>query len=552
MRHRLYFQLSYIMNFKKIIYPAISLPVLIFFLCFFTIFIPSEHAHAQNPGPVADTGPRADTNLGHDTSSTGAEYSQLKRIDQLYRSGKYRQAAELLEQRRDVGRITPNQLAFLALCYLQLEDLSAAKEALTISERLAPDGYLFLIAKGNLHMLKGEYALAQTMFEKAHTLYPQQSGPRAGIVQAEYAHALQHLQERDYEKAADLLVHAHSLQPDNSRIMSARIAALKHTSRKDELLNVYHRFIEINPHYPDAYAGLGTLLWEENQREKAFRYLEKAVELDSQDPMPFYILGRRASDKDNAQAARSLLKEAIGKAVYLYGRYQVEVAEQLKANKSHVSSAAASSSVTAAEQDASSSFSQNAAEAEAARIEKLRELSRSSEQPKQIILNSLELLTELYDNEKKLRSDLETLSRWYPNSMEIRAHLAEHYYEAGLIDTALQTWEELSEQFPFNSDVHVGIGRCYQALDNFSYALRAFRRALDLSPEDPQVYAELEHLLNQTGSHEEYLVLLKRRLLRDRYNIQLLQEAIHAARKEGEIKTAEKYQRRIDQIQKSQ
>lgn len=469
--------------------------------------------------------------------------TELEHIEQYYQAGEYRRAAEMLEQRRDSGHISPAGLSFLALCYLQMEDISAAEEALAISERLDPDGYLLFIAKGNLLMVKEEYTLAQEVFQRARELYPRQSAPQAGVVHALYAQALQQLKSNEYAKAADLLGRADGIQPGNREVMAARIAALKHTTRFDELKEVYRRFIELYPHYPDTYAGLGVVLWEQNNKSEALPYLQKAVELDSQDPRAFFLLGQRASRRGEKERARSLLREAIGKAVYLYSRYQMEVAGQIQSQKQTQKQSQDSA------KGSNGSGEQPRAEEEAERIERLRELSRSAEEPRKIIQDSLNLLPDLYDKDEELRHDLEQLSRWYPNSVEIRTHLAEYYFGADLLDAALKEWQDLTQKFPFNAEAHLGIGRCYMVLQRFDPALLSLRRALDLAPEEPEVYQYLEQLYEMNDNKKEYLDLLEHRLLRDRYNVQLLQAAARAARSQGRDALAEEYLQRVEDLQ---
>ncbi|MDZ7793656.1 MAG: hypothetical protein U5P10_08205 [Spirochaetia bacterium] len=123
--------------------------------------------------------------------------------------------------------------------------------------------------------------------------------------------------------------------------------------------------------------------------------------------MAFFLLGKKASRQGEKERARSLLREAIGKAVHLYSHYQMEAAGQLQSQKSSTGSEGPLSPEVSGEQ--------RSAEEEAERIERLRELSRSAEKPRQIIKDSLDLLPELYDNDDELQHDLEQLSRWYPN-----------------------------------------------------------------------------------------------------------------------------------------
>ncbi|MDZ7793655.1 MAG: tetratricopeptide repeat protein [Spirochaetia bacterium] len=134
-------------------------------------------------------------------------------------------------------------------------------------------------------------------------------------------------------------------------------------------------------------------------------------------------------------------------------------------------------------------------------------------------------------------------------SVEICSHLAEYYFGTDLIDAALKEWQDLAQKFPFNSDAHLGIGRSYMALQRFDRALLSLRRALDLAPEDPEVYKYLEQLYEMKNNKNEYLDLLEHRLLRDRYNPQLLQAAAGAARDQGRDELAEEYLQRAEDLQ---
>jgi tetratricopeptide (TPR) repeat protein len=155
--------------------------------------------------------------------------------------------------------------------------IEGAEAAAEFASRLDPEDYLVLVARGNLALYGEDYSNAERLFRRARSIFPARPEAKNGIAAALAGEALGMMREGEFASAAD------------------------------------------------DHGGLGSLLLERGQREEALRHLRRAVDLDTEDPRPFIILGKLAAGTDaRRREARSLLQEGRGKAVRLYGMYRAE------------------------------------------------------------------------------------------------------------------------------------------------------------------------------------------------------------------------------------
>ncbi len=446
--------------------------------------------------------------------------NELQLALSYYNRQEFDQAKQLLEPLRDTGRLDASGFALLALCQLNTQEIDAARQAITIARRLDPGNYLVRVAGGNLQLHLSEYRQAAALFEELYQEYPHHGETRQGYIQARVGLSLTAFRSSDYETALEEIERALSLQPDNPDLISYKISVLRHTDRREALEHAYRRYLELRPASADAHAGLGTLLKNRGEDAAAREHFLKAVRYDAADPQPFLFLGREAVAAGETGRARSLVQEAVGKAVLMFNKFRMQAAQEME---------------TGNREDPD-------------RLQRVKSLSEQSKRPKRLLEESLSALIGLYSDPENLLAELQRLAEWYASSTDVRTVLAEQLMAAGFIDRAEAEWEGLIEQYPYYTRAQLGLAECHRRQGQLTKAALAARRALDLEPEDRQVYRCLQTIYNQKGKPEVYLQVLEMQILKDKYNIILYEEAALAAEAVDKLQQAELYRQRAQTL----
>lgn len=450
--------------------------------------------------------------------------SDMQTALDLYNRGEFDQAKAVMESLRDRGRLEASGFALLGLTYINTGDLKAAAGAIELASRIDSQEYLVRFARAHLHLSKAEYTRAEQLFAELQAAYPHRSEVLSGLAGALAGQSLELIHNEEFEAAAALTERAVRLQPDNPRLLSHRIAVLRRTGRRTELEQAYRRFLDLQPGSGDAYAGLGVLLHEQGESEAARDYFAQAVYFDTVDPEPFLILGKHAAAEGKIENAQGLLQEAVGKAVQLFNMFRMQAARQLD--------------------------SQDAQDAQ--QLERIQSLSDQSKRPKRLLEESLAVLNSLYGDPEELLAVLHRLADWYSSSTDVQTVLAEQLMAAGYTAQAREQWRQLSERFPFYYRAHLGLAECYRREGAGTKAALAARRALDLAPEEPEVYRHLRAIYREQAKPEVYLQVLELRILKDKYNPLLYQKAAEAAEELGRSEKAELFRERLQVLREYQ
>lgn len=441
----------------------------------------------------------------------------------LYNRGEFEQAKSVMEALRDRGRLNAPGFALLGLVYINTGELGDAEGAIELAARIDPQEYLVRFARAHLHLSKAEYTRAEQLFSELRAAYPQRGEVLSGLAATLAGKSLDLIHNEEFEAAAELSARAVRLQPDNPRLLSHLIAVLRRTDRRTELEEAYRRLLELQPGSGDAYAGLGVLLHEQGEREAARAYLKQAVYFDTVDPEPFLILGKHAAEEGKIENAQGLLQEAVGKAVQLFNMFRMQAAREID---------------TQSAQDA-----QDAQDAQ--QLERIQSLSEQSKRPKRLLEESLAALNTLYSEPEELLAVLRRLADWYSSSTDVRTVLAEQLMAAGYTAQAREEWQQLSETYPFYYRAHLGLAECYRREGAETKAALSARKALDLAPDEPDVYDRLRAIYRQQGKPEVYLQVLELRILKDKYNPLLYRKAAAAAEELGRSEKAELFRERL-------
>ncbi len=449
-------------------------------------------------------------------SAVSLSAQELQQALAHYNRQEFEQAKLLLEPLRDKGSLQSSGFALLALCYLNTQEIEAARQAITLASRLDSEQYLVRVAAGNLHLHLAEYQQAETLFAELYSAYPQRGETLQGYVQAIVGQVLEAVRSGEYMSALEELERALELQPDNPDILFYKITVLRNTDRKEELEQSYRRYLALRPASADAHAGLGELLEKQGKSTLAREHFRKAVRFDSADPQPYLVLGSQAAAAGNITEARSLIEEAVGKAVQMFYSYRMQAAREMEASEGE----------------------------DPARLKRIKALSDQSERPKLLLEESLALLISLYSDTEKLLEELERLADWYSSSTDVRTVLAEQLMAAGYLDRAKAEWETLIAQYPYYHPAQLGLAECHRRKGRLTKAALAGRRALDLASEETAVYRALEKIYLQMGKPEVYLQVLEMQIMKEKYNILLYEEAARAAEAVDKSDDAELFRQR--------
>lgn len=451
-----------------------------------------------------------------------------------YRQGEWERAATVVEALVDRGRASPADLAFLGTCYLNAGEAERAEELIGAAAMLAPDSYPVLIARANLELSRGRYPQAEERFLEALERAPGRPAATEGAAQAAFRSGAKLLEEGEYEAAVAPLKRAAGRQPDNERILTALILALKQTGRREELMAAYDRYLELHPQSADALAGRGLLRYAAGDTRRALAELRRAVELDTGEPEAYLLLAEEAQARGDGKEARLLLHEAIGKAVQLYSLYRMQAARTMER----------------ARRADGGSAQMGDPEQMGARVKSLKAISEHAARPRRMLIRALALLPGVTPDRSTLLEDLRRLADWYPNTVELRSALAEELGKAGREAEAREMWMALSRDFAFSYVAHLGAARSWEREGRERKALISYRRALDLAPEEPEVYRRLAGFYRRRGEPEAYLELLEGRMVGDAYNPLLYEEAARAASELGRDAEAGRYRSRAEKLRR--
>ena len=443
----------------------------------------------------------------------------------LFNLGKYSEAAAVLERLLAKGQAEATDLAVLGLCYMNLDRPADAERVLTTAQVRGPSNSLVYIALGTLAFSRKDFELAFAHFGRASRLDPASPQAKNGMVASlvnrgvvlsqsgktsEARKAFQsaltvdpratqamrnlgiiELQEGATKRAAELFEQALSLSREDPQLLQLLITALESLQDQPRLLQAYTRLAKAQPANAQAAAGLAVLLERQGRQREAEQAFERAEELGTEEPYPYLHLARRSIARAEEEDAARLLRQAIGKAIQKTGRLQAQAARKVEEKRG-----------TLAPGD----------------LAQLEGLSRLVEEPRQILQESLLLLHSLVRDPQAFETDLLDLSSWYPQSVDLRVALGQFYQEQGRWGESLALWEKLLEKHPTINEAHIGLALSMERSGRLQDSTTAYLRALDLAPDDPEVYDGLERVYQSLHREEELLAKLLDRSFRDSRN----------------------------------
>ncbi|WP_319476170.1 tetratricopeptide repeat protein [Marispirochaeta aestuarii] len=415
---------------------------------------------------------------------------------ELYNQGRLYEAKEALEHAVQSHRAGVAEMAVLGMTYTRLGMYSKAEQILDEALARAPEDPRVLNALAMLEFSSGNYSAAFDWLDrtgKGGTNFPRSTQP---LVETLINRAVHLYQEGNFDQAAGALEEARKLDPINPRVIAMLIQLHRQEGPSEGLIELYRDFVKLEPENAQAHAELGVLLEETGQSTAAEASFLQAELYGTDEPYPYLYLALRAAQREvPLSELRTRLHLAIGKAVRRISSLRLQAA---------------------------GTFQQKKGELSAEELEALQKLTGRTEQPKQIVRDSLLLLRESYSRPSEYGQDLRRLTDWYPHSLELRSALGSFLEEQSRHEEALAHWREVISDFPTLAEAHAGMARSLNALDQNQAARVAYRRARDLDPENPGLYRGLYQLYAAEGRKQELLQLYADIYERERTNSTLI------------------------------
>jgi predicted Zn-dependent protease len=148
-------------------------------------------------------------------------YTSRIRGDALYRLGRYKEAARAYEEADALGDRDPWTLAQLARCRMRERDLDGARDAATRAVERDPTAAPGHVVLGDLAMRAGDLAEAETRFQRARELAPDDQYAYAQLIEARL------LQLPPEDRARELRVLLKSGGGRQNRFLNGVVARLR-------------------------------------------------------------------------------------------------------------------------------------------------------------------------------------------------------------------------------------------------------------------------------------------------------------------------------------
>ncbi|WP_052461173.1 tetratricopeptide repeat protein [Psychroserpens mesophilus] len=162
-----------------------------------------------------------------------AEYSNVKRINEIYYSGEYNKAKSELELHLLKYPKSSESWAYLGLINIELNDTIGAEKAYLKGLELDSKNDKAIIGLGVIQRMKGNYEKARNYYEKAIKLNPKNPDSYSSLLVLE-------IKNKNYQKAVELGEKAKELKLTDTRpgILGNLVVAYHLNNQSEERDNV--------------------------------------------------------------------------------------------------------------------------------------------------------------------------------------------------------------------------------------------------------------------------------------------------------------------------
>jgi tetratricopeptide (TPR) repeat protein len=239
-----------------------------------------------------------------DRGSKPAElYSLVARA--YLKAGRVKEAYDSLRTAIQTAPASEDHYVDLASICLDHQNFDLGLEIIDIGLRQRPDSSLLHLQRGALMAMRAELGTAETEFEAARRLAPDQSAPYAGL-------AMIWMQTGQADKAVDILRTETQRRSDHVLPYIFAVALMRagvDPAGPDaiEAVDALHASIRVNPRFAPSHSELGRLLLKRDDLDGAIRELENATALDGGNTVAMYNLAQAYRKKGDRARAGDLL-----------------------------------------------------------------------------------------------------------------------------------------------------------------------------------------------------------------------------------------------------
>ncbi|MEW5744623.1 MAG: response regulator [Nitrospirota bacterium] len=158
--------------------------------------------------------------------------------------------------------------------YESLGDIGSAIQYYEQAHAISPSNADRLIALSKLYYKTGDAGKAETMLQEAH------GDVRDDVSTSGHLLGELYLSKNESEKALEVLLKAHQMNPADTSIMQSLAEAYRKSGNPQEALAVYARVLKISRNNAGAYYQMGKTYLEMSEKRKAIESIKKAWELN--------------------------------------------------------------------------------------------------------------------------------------------------------------------------------------------------------------------------------------------------------------------------------
>ena len=473
----------------------------------------------------------------------------------LFERGDYQSSLKNFKLAAKYGDLSPQDRALQAICYVKTGDLKSAKTMVDELLKKYPQNSLALLANGILEFEKKNFEEAYRSFKKAWETDSKLVQARIGMasslvnmgvrvfekdhqkaeeyfkkalaVAPGYIPALQNLaviefNRGNYNRSFKYISNILKYDPANLKALEIEFYIYYKKSDLDGQKKTLLRLVSINPGNAEYWAMLGKVYELKGEYKKAVEAYSRARRLNSSNPYPYLKLAEHYFKKNKRELALYIAREGVGRAVYLIGTLRIGAAKRLQRLKERPT-----------KED----------------LETIREMAKSIEEPRKILEKLLALLKKITGGGKSYESELARLVRRYPHTPELKIALAQYYTDRHDYKRAVAVWRMILIKHSRNITAYKGIAYCYEKMGDEQRALKTYRIALDIDPEDESIYSKIIELSKKLGMLNELYGEWMERLYMDRRNPVLLRAIAEIEKELGEYEKAEEHLKRADKVE---
>ncbi len=474
----------------------------------------------------------------------------------LFQNGKYSEAVENFKRAEDIGPLKPEDGTLFAISFVKLGRFKNAEDIINRYLKSYGENPFLLLANGILLFEKRNYEKAYESFKKAYEKNKELTQAKLGMVSSlvnmgvkifdrdkkkaelyfeealriepEYLPALQNLavikfnEEKD-EEALKYITKILKYDPANIKALELSFYTYYRKKNYNEELKILLRLVTINPKNSEYWAMLGKVYEELGYYKKAIEAFKNARNLNSANPYPYLKLAEYYIKKNNKRKALYIIKEGIGKAVYLIGTLRLSAAQKLQ-----------QLGKTPAKSD----------------LEAISRIAKSVEEPRNVLENLLKLLKDVSGDEISYKKELVSLIKRYPHTVELKIKLAEYYMENNDCEDGIAMWRLILIKHPRNIDAYRGLASCYERIGDYERAYKTYKIVLDIDNEDETIYRKIINLAVKLRKVDELCKEWEERLYMDRRNPALLRSLAKLEKMLGRVDKAEIYIKRAKKVEK--